>query len=250
MGQQGRWPLSDARLAQVLRILTQYQPRAIGLDLYRDVPVPPGHEELRAILVGNRHIISAMKFGNEVEIGIAPPPVLKHTDQVGFNDILVDPGGIVRRGLLFLDDGNAVAYSFALRLALLYLQAEGIMPQPDASPSPHLRLGDTAIRPLEANDGGYVSADARGYQFLLDYRDASATFPFYSLTALLSGKIDAKVIEDKIVLIGTTAESVKDFFYTPYGRRLQHHQQMPGIVLHAHMVSQLLQGLASITTRR
>ena len=32
--------------------------------------------------------------------------VLAGTDQVGFTDMFVDPGGIVRRGLLFLDDGG------------------------------------------------------------------------------------------------------------------------------------------------
>jgi adenylate cyclase len=240
IGQQRHWPISDATLARALQILTQYQPRAIGLDLFRDVSVPPGHEELRAILSGNRHIVAAMKFGNDVEIGIAPPPVLNPTDQVGFNDILVDPGGIVRRGLLFLDDGHTVAASFALQLALLYLQAEGITAQPDAVNAHHVRLGDTTMRPLEANDGGYVGADARGYQFLLDYRDAAAAFPLYSLTTLLAEGIDAKVIHDNIVLIGTTAESVKDFFYTPHSHGLQNHQHMPGIVLHAHMVSQLL----------
>jgi adenylate cyclase len=30
---QGRWPLADATLAQVLEMLTQYRPRAIGLDI-------------------------------------------------------------------------------------------------------------------------------------------------------------------------------------------------------------------------
>jgi adenylate cyclase len=37
---QGRWPIPDATLAQVLERLAQYQPRAIGLDLYRDIVVP------------------------------------------------------------------------------------------------------------------------------------------------------------------------------------------------------------------
>ena len=39
---QGSWPLPDATLAQVLETLTQYRPRAIGLDIYRDIEVPPG----------------------------------------------------------------------------------------------------------------------------------------------------------------------------------------------------------------
>ena len=227
-------------LAHVLELLTQYRPRAIGLDIYRDISVPPGREALEAMLTSNRRIIAVMKFGHGMLDGIPPPPVLKQTDQVGFNDILVDPGGIVRRGLLFLDDGETTAYAFALRLALLYLQAEGIMPQSDASNPHHIRLGRTTIWPFEPNDGGYVSADARGYQFLLDLKGARGSFPSFSLTTLLSGGIDPEAIKDKIVLIGVTAEGVKDFFYTPYSRGLHADQQMLGVALHAHVVSQLL----------
>jgi adenylate cyclase len=249
---QGRWPLTDATLVQVLERLMQSRPRAIGLDLYRDVSVPPGGEELDAMLTSNRQIIAAMKFGDDVEIGIPPPPVLKQTDQVGFNDVLVDPGGIVRRGLLFQDDGQHSGSSFALQLALLYLQAEGIAPQLDMSNPQHTRLGRAIIRPFEPNDGGYVGADARGYQFLLDYGGARGAFPSYSLTTLLSGGIDPGAIQDKIVLIGVVAASVKDFFYTPYSRGLQADQQMPGIALHAHIISQLLRaaldGNASVAT--
>ncbi len=234
------WPLTDATMAQTLAILTQYQAFAIGQDIYRDIPVPPGSKELDAILKRNRHIINTMKFGNDIEARIPPPPVLKNTDQVGFNDILVDPGGIVRRGLLFLDDGKTTAYSFALRLALLYLEAKGIRPQADESNPLHIRLGETTIRPFEANDGGYVNADARGYQFLIDFKDAKGSFLYFPLANLLSGEIDPELIKGKIVLIGVAAEGVKDFFYTPYSRGLRSGQQISGIELHAHIISQLL----------
>jgi adenylate cyclase len=237
---QGRWPLADATLAQVLEMLTQYRPRAIGLDIYRDIVVPPGRAELDAILTANHRIIAVTKLGEGGSDGILPPPVLQHSDQVGFSDIVVDRGGIVRRGLLFLDDGESVAYSLPLRLALLYLQAEGVRPQPDSANPQHIRLGPTTIRPLEMNDGGYAGVDARGYQFLLDFRGARKAFPSFSLTALLAGEIDPQAINDKIVLLGVTAESVKDFFYTPFSRGLQTDQQMSGIELHGHIVSQLL----------
>ncbi|MFQ5931432.1 MAG: CHASE2 domain-containing protein, partial [Nitrospiraceae bacterium] len=111
---QGRWPLTDATLSQVLGILTRYRPRVLGLDIYRDISVPPGREELDAVLTRNRDIITVMKFGEGASDGIPPPPVLKESDQIGFNDILVDRDGIVRRGLLFLDDEEGIAYSFAL----------------------------------------------------------------------------------------------------------------------------------------
>jgi adenylate cyclase len=233
----GRWPLTDEILAQALTALLQETPRAIGLDMFRDIPVPPGTDLLNAVLSQNPNIIVTMKFG---EGGVRPPPVLKGTEQVSFNDILVDPGGVVRRGILFLDDGDSVAYSFALRLALLYLQAQGIVPEPDERNPQHLRLGKVTFKPFEENDGGYVKADARGYQFFLDYQGPATPFRSYSFTDLLSGRVPPKAVTDRIVLIGVTAQSVKDFFFTPYSRGFSEAQQVPGVNLHGLMVSQLL----------
>ena len=84
---QGRWPLTDDVLAQVLEILSQSDPRAIGVDIYRDIQVPPGHDRLNAILTSNRRIIVTTKFADDPASAIPPPPVLKGTEQVGFNDI-------------------------------------------------------------------------------------------------------------------------------------------------------------------
>jgi adenylate cyclase len=232
----GRWPLTDEILAQALTLLVKEKPRVIGLDIFRDIPVPPGTETLNEVLSNNPNIIVTMKFG---EGGVRPPPILKGTDQVSFNDILVDPGGVVRRGLFFLDDGDSVAYSLPSG-ALLYLQSQGIAPQPDEQNPQHLRLGNVTFRPFEKNDGGYVKADARGYQFFLDYQGPETAFQSYSLTNLLSGNFNPKSIGDKIVLIGVTAQSVKDFFYTPYSRGFSEAQQVPGVFLHGLMVSQLL----------
>lgn len=233
----GRWPLTDATFAEAMRMILKHKPRAIGFDIFRDIPVPPGNEELTSVLVGNPEIIGVMKFGDG---GVPPPPVLKDTDQVGFNDILVDSGGVVRRGLLFLDDGEKVCYSLALRLALLYLQAEGIVPQPDPENSQYVRLKNTTIRPLEANDGGYIRADARGYQLLLDFKGAGTPFRSVPFLKVMSGEVDPEAITARIVLIGVTTQSVKDFFYTPLSRGLGESQQVAGIVLHAQIVDQLL----------
>jgi adenylate cyclase len=234
---QDHWPLTDATLAQTLGTLVQYEPRSIGLDVFRDISVPPGSHELDSVLSENHNIIVVTKFG---EGGVQAPPVLKNTDQVGFNDIIVDPGGIVRRGILFLDDGETVFYSFDLRLALLYLQAEGIVPQSDPSNPQHIMLGQTTIKPFEANDGGYVGADARGYQFLLEFQDARGSIPSFPLTALLAGQVEKDTIKDKVVFVGFVAESVKDFFYTPRSRGFKAAQQIQGVVLHANIVSELL----------
>jgi adenylate cyclase len=237
---QGGWPLSDGVLARAIDLIAHQEPRAIGLDMYRDVPVPPGTDALNAVLTRDRRVVAVTKFGEGASSGVRPPPVLAGTDQVGFNDILVDPGGVVRRGLLFLDDGTNVLSSFALQLALRYLEPEGVVPSPDPDDEALIRLGRTTIRPLEPNDGGYVRADARGYQFLLDFLGARRPFDAVELTALLAGAAPPGLMRDKIVLIGVTAESIKDDFYTPFSRGVRESQFISGVAVHAHIASQLL----------
>lgn len=234
------WPLSDEVLARAIEAVTRHQPRAIGLDIYRDVPLMPGSRKLEAVLAAEPRVIAVMKFAEGGSSGVGPPRVLRDTERVGFNDILVDAGGTVRRGLLFLDDGTAASYSFALRLALLYLQQRGIVPQADPHDASLLRLGRVTIRPLGPNDGGYVGADERGYQFLLDFKGARGAFHFVELNDLLAGSFDPGLFRERIVLIGVAAESIKDDFYTPLSAGLQARQSMPGVVVHAHIASQLL----------
>ncbi len=237
---QEEWPLSDAILAQALSQLAQHQPRAIGLDLYRDVAVRQGRDALNAVLASYPNMVAITKLGIGETPDVPPPPVLKGSEQVGFNDMVVDAGGIMRRGFLFLDQGEETYYALALRLAMLYLEAENIWPEPDPVEPDYLRLGRTTLTRLGPNDGAYVNADVGGYQFLLDFRDVPNGFPLFSLSELLDGKIPEAAIRDKVVILGTTAESVKDFFYTPYSRGLNVDQQMSGIALHASIVSQLL----------
>ena len=247
------WPLPDGVLARTLEIVGRAGPRAIGLDIYRDVPVPPGSDALNAILARDRRIMVVTKFSEGSSAGVRPPPVLAGTDQVGFNDILIDPGGVVRRGLVFLDDGTTVSYSFALRLALRYLERDGIAPSADPHDPALLRLGGVTIRPLESNDGGYIGADAQGYQFLLDFRGGRHAFTSVDLSTLLAGNASPEVLKDKIVLIGVTAESIKDEFFTPFSRGLTTHQYTAGVAVHGHIASQFLRmaldGARPMTTR-
>ena len=238
--QLGRWPLTDSHVAQLLKQLTEYRARVIGLDIYRDFEIPPGTDDLNQIFKNNSNIITVMKFPSGRDTGIPGPRILQHTDQVGFNDMLTDSGGTVRRGLLFLDNGKISATSFALTLATRYLNQEGIGLKPDETNPNYVKMGSVTLPPLRSNDGAYVNLDDSGYQFLIRYRHAQPPFSQYVLSEILKGEIPAQNIQDKIVLIGVTAESVKDSFITPYSRGMDLHQSMPGVEVHAHMLSQFL----------
>ncbi len=238
----GTWPVPDAVLARALETLSRAGARAIALDIYRDVPVPPGHEALNAVLAKNPQIVGAMLLPRGEHPGVLPPPVLVGSDRVGFTDTVVDADGRVRRALLMLDDGKTVFYSLPFRIALLYLQAAGVTPQSDPQNPDYLKLGRTTLRPFEPNDGGYVRADAGGYQILIDYRDASDAFAEIGLSQLLAGEFDRRLVKDRVALVGVTAESVKDNFFTPLSGMFGTKGSMYGVALYGHMVSQLVRG--------
>lgn len=236
----GRYPVPNGTLARALATLLSHGPRAVGVDLYLDIPVPPGREALDAVLAAHDNVIAVMKFKRGGETGVGPPALLEGSDRIGFTDVVVDPGGTVRRGLLYLDDGVTVSTSLALRLAETYLRGEGVVPAPDPSHPQQLRLGRRTIPPLEAGDGGYADADARGYQFLIDYREPPGAFPAVTLSELLAGAADAALFSDRLVLIGVVAPSVKDVFSTPFSREPGATPPMWGVDLHAHVADQLL----------
>jgi len=236
------FPTTDETLAQLLEKLVAMKSTAIGVDIYRDFPVAPGSQQLDEILARQDNIVWVSKFADKSGHSVPPPKVLQKKDgQVGFNDLLDDPGGVIRRGLLVLDNGKTSAFSFALQLATIYLKSSkqgGLKPDP-ANPDV-LRLGQTSIPPFEKNDGGYVDADAAGYQFMLDFNGMKSRIPSFSVQEALRAT-DAGAFAGKIVIIGTSAKSINDAFYTPLSFGTQgDEQRMIGAELHGHIVSHLL----------
>jgi adenylate cyclase len=248
----GHWPISDEILTTALTRIQAQGPRVIGVDIYRDLEVPPGRDAFNQVLTQHPEIIMVMKFGKPEEGGIPGPAILKGTDRVGFSDMMVDPGGVVRRGLLFLDDGATFYRSFPFLLAIKYLEPEGVKPEHSKENPDWLQWGQQVLRPFESHDGSYVQADARGYQFLLNLDRGVDAFPTFSLQAVLAGKVQPEFIHDRIVLLGVVSEGVKDYFYTSQCGRLMRCPHVSGVELHGHIVSQLLRdaraGWASITT--
>jgi adenylate cyclase len=235
----GSWPISDDRLADVLDRILAFKPRAIGVDIYRDQPVPPASQRLPSLLRAHPEIVMPRKFPEPGSVGVSAPSYLAD-DQVGCSDVVIDPDGHVRRGLLYLGDDTSSCRSLALRVALRYLERDGIGETAAAPESTTLKLGRSELRPFEANDGGYVDADAGGYQILLDFRDVLAGATRYDLERLIDGPVELRDFADRAVLIGVDAESVKDHFTLLPGNTERFQPGVAGVALHGTVVSQLL----------
>jgi len=233
---QNSWPIPDRTIAQLLKNLQQYQPKVIGFDLYREVTYPPGTKELRQELQkDNVVVIQLIGDGNN---SVAAPPGVDR-EQIGFNDIVVDiEDDVLRRNLMYFRFGDGdedVMYSFSLQISLKYLAEYDLQFEAD---NDFIKIGDTIFRDLKANSGGYQlkPSETAGKQILIDYRSPQIANTV-TLTDVISGKVSAEMIKDKIVLIGTSAPSIKDIIPTPY-RGSQ--TFMPGVIAHAQMVSQIL----------
>lgn len=239
--QQYGWPLSDQVLATVLEKLQQHQPAVIGLDLYRSTTQLPGQAALMAQLKAE-NVIAIMNVGSDRQMGEVPPPPNVPWERVGFNDLVVDPDGVIRRSLLFVDAVERSYYSFALRVVLAYFNDP---PYRFISNPNTLEIGGSLLPALKPGSGGYQTIDANGYQVILDYRSRHSPARQVTISQVLSDRIPADWVRGNIVLIGTTAPSLKDQLYTPYSAAQTAQFTQPGVVVHAQIISHLLDAIAS-----
>jgi CHASE2 domain-containing sensor protein len=241
-----RGSLGDLPLTQLLKTLAAANPRVIGLDIYRDFPA--SQPALAQILAQDDRLISICKRPDPKDnpVGILPPPEMP-ASQIGFSDFVQDSDGTLRRQLLTMTANPAsrctAAYAFSTQLALRYLAEDGIAASFTAQGD--LKLRQRRFQRLGDRFSGYQEIDNRGFQTLLNYRQTPSPqeiAPTVTLAELLSGQVNPKSIEDRIVLIGVASPTSGDNWSTPYGRSFS--SRVPGVVIQAHMTSQILSAVS------
>jgi len=239
------WPLPDGILADVVLRLHAAGARAIGIDIFRPVPIGSGTPALDRALADVPEVVWVDRFSQTGWDGIAAPEAIQKSERNGFGDFVLDPGGVVRRSLLYLNDRRHWEQSFSLKLALLYMAHDGIFPRSDADGN--LKLGSVSLPPIQTPLGGYADLDPRGYQIFLEFRGPThiESFP---LADLLGGKVPEGSLSNRIVVVGVTADSVKDYVATPLTAVSE--RGLYGVTLQglsaAQLVSHGLDGLAPV----
>ncbi|MEM8805022.1 MAG: CHASE2 domain-containing protein [Cyanobacteria bacterium P01_G01_bin.38] len=244
------YPLRDNVLANVVEILQQYQPQAIGLDLHRFQVRPPGREQLLAQFQKYANLYTVCSFGLGAQNIYGPPPELSAEqvrNQVGFSDLQLDGTEqsrtqSVRRQLLSYDPGLVdeksdctTPFSLSFHLAYNFLSAAGIEPL-EPNPAREWQFGPVVFHRLATRTGGYQNLDGQSHEILINYRFYDTPAHRISLGEILTGAIEPDQVKDRIVLIGTTDPVGGDYFDTPHG-------SLPGVWIHAHQISQILQAV-------
>ncbi|MEH2127132.1 CHASE2 domain-containing protein [Nostoc sp.] len=237
-----KWPVPDWALARLLEKIQAQQPRAIGLDLYRDLPEGSGHEQLVRVFRNTPNLIGVEKITGE---RVNPPPELKKQDRVGLADLVLDGDRFVRRALLTAEDAkekNTIKAGLATLVALKYLEAEKISLESIDPQKQKFQLGKEIYLPLQNQEAGYTDADLGGYQILLNWHGTDAAFRTVAMRDVLAGKIPADLMRDRMVFIGSIASSTNDFFSTPFSSWISAQKPTPGVVVHANIAHQLVRG--------
>lgn len=238
--------LSDETLESVFKKLQAYDPVAIGLDIYRPFEATPG---LKPYLT-QKNVFGICKakapsFGDER--GLASAPEIA-PERVGFADFVRDSDGVLRRQLLSrkADLTGCVAQdSLNFQLALYYLwQVHQLEVEVDENGT--LILGDISLKELEAGSAGYHRVDARGRQLLLNYRSLPSPLQVadsVTVSDLLADRVSVEALKNRVVLIGVTRPlyDSRDHWLTPYTASQPNlSREIPGVYIHAHMLSQLM----------
>ncbi|MDJ0719031.1 MAG: CHASE2 domain-containing protein [Prochloraceae cyanobacterium] len=247
--------VSDNTLVNLIEEIKKQQPAVIGLDIIRDLPVPKStltpkqNQKSRTSLINlleNTPVIAVEKTpSGSRKTFIAPPPVSFELRSAV--DSPVDSDGVYRRSFLYArlkekSDGYwDYLPSFSLAVSLSYLEKKGINLE-DTPVEGWLKLGNAVFQALDPYSGSYIDLDANSYQTLINYRRPLAgSFKEVNFTDVLSEKTEPEEFKNKIVLIGSVADSSNDEIITPltdYSN--EEHDYIFGIHYHAHLTSQIL----------
>ncbi|MEM1173008.1 MAG: CHASE2 domain-containing protein [Cyanobacteria bacterium P01_H01_bin.35] len=243
--------LTDENLAKVIAKLETHQPAIIGVDYFREKPLPSesSYQKLLTILSNNPKIIAVCSaIGDNKNKPRTKPPKGVPEKRLGFTELIKDPGQIkiVRRHLMFMnkipDSPCQTEYSLSARVALNYLENQGI--KEEDTLTRNVKIGQVIFKDILEGQGFYQKIDSGGIQVLLNYRN-SDQFPnkvaeSITISDVLNNNFDESLVKDKIVLIGNTDPNGSDNFYTPYSFQLVSQKQMAGVIVHAHQVSQII----------
>ena len=142
----------------------------------------------------------------------------------GYFSVASDPDGVVRWMPLVIQGGEDYFPPLSLLCVWHYL----------GKPELAVRSGLYGIDGIQIGDR-FVPTDEAGRLFI-NYRGGPQTFPTFSVSDILAGKLPEGTFRNRIVVIGATATAIGDIRTTPFG------PLFPGPEVHANVIDNILAG--------
>ena len=151
------------------------------------------------------------------------PVISKAAVGAGYFNIFPDRDGTVRWIPLVIKYGDKHYCALSLAVLQKFLDNPPLVLRIAEFGVDEIRLGDLSI---PTNEEG---------RMLVNYRGPQKTFPHYSATDVIHGRVPAEAFKGKIVLVGATAIGIYDIRVTPFDHIF------PGLEVHANVIDSILQ---------
>jgi len=221
----GRFPWSRTEYVRLLDKLSAAKPRAIMLDvLFPETQSQQVDRAFAAALkrAGNVTLAVAYDLDSAFRVTGATrsiPLIQQSAASVAHINFVPEEDGINRRNWLLLQDGEQWVPSLGMAGAMAALGEKEFQPG-----SFTIGLGPRQI-PVDWN-----------YAMWINFIGPSHTFPYYSFTDVVHGRIDAEKLRDKVLFVGATALGIYDMRVTPFDNN------SPGVEVHANVADDIISG--------
>ena len=221
----------DARFAEALA------ERPVSLGYYF---IPEGYGDARTGLLPPPALpaqaFAPLKPGMDVVgFGANLPEFQRAAQGAGFFNMRADDDGTARRMVMVSRYGDG--YHLSLSASTLRI---GFGAEPAAAGVDRVSVLGREYRAPWLEVGGLrvpLSADGTVH---VPYR-AGSPFPYISAADVLNGKAPAAQLENRIILVGSTAPGLADLRVTPFS------STFPGVEIHAHLIAGMLDGTTRAT---
>ncbi|MDP8248122.1 MAG: adenylate/guanylate cyclase domain-containing protein [Candidatus Tritonobacter lacicola] len=170
--------------------------------------------------------------GIPVAFGVKPNimKLSSRANSSGFVNFALDIDGVIRWAPLIIRYGPSYHLSLDVEVIGEYL---GIPATQTA-----VYLADYGVAGI-AMGPGTIPTDEGG-KILINYRGPARTFPYYSISDILSGDVGKEELGGRIVLVGATATGLTDVRLTPFSGKSW--ICFPGVEVHANAIDTILAG--------
>lgn len=261
----GRWPWSRDTMARIVDRLNTLGARVIVFDVFFSESEGAADERLRqAIAKNGRTVLSVVFLFDDADVQhISTAQAARALTAMTQHEIaIVRHEGAPMRAT-FVEPKGLIVNLPPLQSAARYAGHINIHPDSDGAlrwaslvipyrdryfPSGDVQVlraySSGAALTLHTHEGGieglefmgrFIPTDERG-RALVRYYGPEQTFTTFSAADVLNRSVDAKLVKDRIVLLGATAKGIGDIRVTPYG------PAFPGVEVRATIIQNLLRG--------
>ncbi|HBH87592.1 MAG TPA: adenylate/guanylate cyclase domain-containing protein, partial [Syntrophaceae bacterium] len=149
-------------------------------------------------------------------------PLSEAAENSGYFNAFPDSDGTLRWSPLVIKFQDNFYSSLPISLLLQYLDW----------PTLTLRMAEFGVEGVAIGDIE-IPTDEYG-RLLINYLGPVKTFPHYSISDIIKGRLSPDTFKDKIVLVGATATGIYDLRVTPFSA------VYPGVEIHATVIDNIL----------